>query len=158
MTGVGALVDRRRRHHEVSILIVAAARVGRCFGSQPRAKVSMMNMLRRSRCTDVAACGVDRLPEPRASRAVRSGPARRATRAPWRYWRRDWRWRTTPPRGRGRYPQPPGPDGTWPRLVRPSALQQRGDGILTHGQLVSRVRLTRPRSSRQGSPPAIDNL
>src|SRR3979411_2345049 len=42
MTGVAAVVDRWRRHHEVSILIVTGAGVGRCFGSQPRAKVSMM--------------------------------------------------------------------------------------------------------------------
>ena len=44
MTGVAAVVDRWRRHHEVSILIAAGAGVGRCFGSQPRAKVSMMIM------------------------------------------------------------------------------------------------------------------
>ena len=31
-------------HHEVSILIAAGAGVGRCFGSLPRAKVSMMGM------------------------------------------------------------------------------------------------------------------
>jgi hypothetical protein len=31
-------------HHEVSILIAPDAGVGRCLGSQPRAKVSMMNM------------------------------------------------------------------------------------------------------------------
>jgi hypothetical protein len=41
---VRAVADQRWRHHEVSILIAAAARVGQCFGSHPRAKVSMMNM------------------------------------------------------------------------------------------------------------------
>ena len=44
MAGVAAVSDWRRRHHEVSILIVAEAGVGRCLGWQPRAKVSMMNM------------------------------------------------------------------------------------------------------------------
>ena len=34
--------DRWRRHHEVSILIAGKGGVGRYFGSQPRAKVSMM--------------------------------------------------------------------------------------------------------------------
>src|SRR5260370_20612391 len=43
MPGVAIGVDRWRRHHEVSIL-VAAGGVGRYFGSQPRAKVSMMIM------------------------------------------------------------------------------------------------------------------
>src|SRR4030088_3291462 len=43
MPGVAIGVDRWRRHHEVSILI-AAGGVGRYFGSQPRAKVSMMIM------------------------------------------------------------------------------------------------------------------
>jgi Transposase, Mutator family len=42
MPGVAKVVDRWRRHHDVSILIVAGGGVGRCFGSQPRAKVSMM--------------------------------------------------------------------------------------------------------------------
>jgi hypothetical protein len=42
MTGVAAVRDRWRRHYEVSILISVGACVGRCFGSQPRAKVSMM--------------------------------------------------------------------------------------------------------------------
>jgi hypothetical protein len=36
--------DRWRRHHEVSILIAGKGGVGRYFGSQPRAKVSMMIM------------------------------------------------------------------------------------------------------------------
>jgi hypothetical protein len=44
MGGVAAVSDWRRRHHEVSILIVAEAGVGRCLGWPPRAKVSMMNM------------------------------------------------------------------------------------------------------------------
>jgi hypothetical protein len=44
MAGVAAVSDWRRRHHEVSILIVAEAGVGRCLGWPPRAKVSMMNM------------------------------------------------------------------------------------------------------------------
>ena len=35
---------RWRRYHDVSILIGAGAGVGRCFGSQPRAKVSMTIM------------------------------------------------------------------------------------------------------------------
>src|SRR5215475_9492510 len=43
MSGVAIGVDRWRRHHDVSILI-AAGGVGRYFGSQPRAKVSMMIM------------------------------------------------------------------------------------------------------------------
>ncbi len=43
MPGVAIGVDRWRRHHEVSILI-AAGGVGRYFGSQPHAKVSMMIM------------------------------------------------------------------------------------------------------------------
>src|SRR5882724_1970966 len=43
MPGVAIGVDRWRRHHEVSILI-AAGGAGRYFGSQPRAKVSMMIM------------------------------------------------------------------------------------------------------------------
>ena len=46
----------------------------------------------RSRGTDAAACVVRRPPGPRVYRAVRSGPARRATRAPWRCWRRGCRW------------------------------------------------------------------
>src|SRR3979490_1472922 len=44
MTGVAAVVDRWRRHHEVSILIAAGAGVGRGFGSLPRAKGSKVNM------------------------------------------------------------------------------------------------------------------
>jgi hypothetical protein len=44
MTSVAGLVDRSRRHHEVSILIAAVAGAGRCFGWQPAAKVSMMIM------------------------------------------------------------------------------------------------------------------
>ena len=44
LAGIGAMMDRRRGHHEVSILIAAGTGVGRCFGSEPRAKVSMMNM------------------------------------------------------------------------------------------------------------------
>ena len=44
MAGIGAMMDRRRGHHEVSILIAAGTGVGRCFGSEPLAKVSMMNM------------------------------------------------------------------------------------------------------------------
>src|ERR1700688_4310410 len=44
MACVGAVSDRQCRHHEVSILIAADAGVGWCFGWQPRAKVSMMNM------------------------------------------------------------------------------------------------------------------
>src|SRR6266498_3826189 len=44
MALVTAVVDRRRWSHDVSILIAAGAGVGRCFGSQPRAKVSMMIM------------------------------------------------------------------------------------------------------------------
>src|SRR5712675_3603189 len=43
MPGVAIGVDRWRRHHEVSIL-VAAGGMGWYFGSQPRAKVSMMIM------------------------------------------------------------------------------------------------------------------
>src|ERR1700716_3657349 len=43
MPGVAIGVDRWRRHHEVSILIAAGC-VGRYFGSQPCAKVSMMIM------------------------------------------------------------------------------------------------------------------
>src|SRR6202051_1073474 len=38
------------------------------------------------------------------------------------------------------------------------ALAQRGDGNRTHRQLLSWMRLTTPRSSRQATPPAIDNL
>ena len=41
---VAAVGDRRRWPHEVSILIVGGLDVGRCLGSQPRAKVSMMIM------------------------------------------------------------------------------------------------------------------
>src|SRR6478735_6936170 len=43
MPGAAIGVDRWRRHHDVSILI-AAGGAGRYFGSQPRAKVSMMIM------------------------------------------------------------------------------------------------------------------
>ena len=43
MPGAAIGVDQWRRHHDVSILI-AAGGVGRYFGSQPRAKVSMMIM------------------------------------------------------------------------------------------------------------------
>src|SRR6266849_836883 len=38
------------------------------------------------------------------------------------------------------------------------ALTQRADGIRTHGKLLSWMRLTTPRSSRQGAPPATDDL
>ena len=38
------------------------------------------------------------------------------------------------------------------------ALAQRADSIGTHGQLLSGMRLTTPRSSRQGAQPAIDDL
>ena len=38
------------------------------------------------------------------------------------------------------------------------ALAQRADGIRTHSQLLSWMRLTTPRSSRQGTPSAIDDL
>ena len=38
------------------------------------------------------------------------------------------------------------------------ALAQRGHGFRTHRQLLSWMRLTTPRSSRQGTPPAIDDL
>src|SRR5580704_3434303 len=38
------------------------------------------------------------------------------------------------------------------------ALAQRADRIRTHGQLLSWMRLTTPRSSRQGAPHAIDDL
>src|ERR1700732_5506222 len=44
MALVTAVVDRRRWSHDVSILIGAGAGVGRCFGSQPRSKVSMTIM------------------------------------------------------------------------------------------------------------------
>jgi hypothetical protein len=44
MALVTAVVDRRRWSHDVSILIAAGAGVGRCFGSQPRSKVSMTIM------------------------------------------------------------------------------------------------------------------
>ena len=44
MPGASVAVDRRRGHHEVSILTAAGTGVGRCFGSQPLAKVSMMTM------------------------------------------------------------------------------------------------------------------
>src|SRR5215813_12196590 len=46
-----------------------------------------------------------------------------------------------------------------PRIhVLDHAMTQRGDGIRTHGKLLSWMRLTTPRSSRQGPPPAIDEL
>src|SRR5271169_4825814 len=38
------------------------------------------------------------------------------------------------------------------------ALAQRGDGFRIHGQLLSWMRLTTPRSSGQASPLAIDDL
>ena len=38
------------------------------------------------------------------------------------------------------------------------ALAQRADGIRTHRKLLSWMRLTTPRSSRQDAPPAIDDL
>src|SRR5450432_3722530 len=38
------------------------------------------------------------------------------------------------------------------------ALAQRADGIRTHGKLLSWMRLKTPRSSRQGTPPATDDL
>ena len=38
------------------------------------------------------------------------------------------------------------------------ALAQRADSIGTHRQLLSGMRLTTPRSSRQDAPPAIDDL
>src|SRR6202051_4406037 len=38
------------------------------------------------------------------------------------------------------------------------ALAQRADGIRTHGHLLSWMRLKTPRSSRQGTPPATDDL
>src|SRR5258708_4519300 len=44
MALVTAVVDRRRWSHDVSILIAAGAGGGRCFGSQPRSKVSMTIM------------------------------------------------------------------------------------------------------------------
>jgi hypothetical protein len=44
MPGVAMGVDRRRRHHEVSILIAAGGGEGRYLGLHPRAKVSMMIM------------------------------------------------------------------------------------------------------------------
>jgi hypothetical protein len=38
------------------------------------------------------------------------------------------------------------------------ARTQRADGIRTHGQLLSQMRLTTPRSSRLGGAPATDDL
>ena len=38
------------------------------------------------------------------------------------------------------------------------AMTQRGDGVLTHGKLLSWVEVTTPRSSRQDDPAAIDDL
>src|ERR1019366_6259810 len=38
------------------------------------------------------------------------------------------------------------------------ALAQRGDGFRTHRQLLSWMRLTTPRSSRQDTPPATNDL
>src|SRR5437899_7945758 len=46
-----------------------------------------------------------------------------------------------------------------PRVhVLDHAMTQRGDGVQTHGKLLSWMRLTTPRSSRQGAPAAIDDL
>src|SRR4029077_4755300 len=44
MASVTGLVDRWRRHHEVSILIAAIAGAGRCFGWPPPAKVPTVIM------------------------------------------------------------------------------------------------------------------
>ena len=44
MASVTGQMGRWRRHHEVSILIAAVPDAGRCFGSEPPAKVSMMIM------------------------------------------------------------------------------------------------------------------
>jgi hypothetical protein len=44
MTCVAVVVDRLSGHHEVSLVIAARTGAGRCFGSQPDAKVSMMIM------------------------------------------------------------------------------------------------------------------
>jgi hypothetical protein len=47
----------------------------------------------------------------------------------------------------------------FPRVhVFDHAMTQRGDGARTHGKLLSWMRLTTPRSSRQGAPAAIDDL
>ena len=43
-SSVTGVVKRWQRHHEVSMLSAVAAEVGRCFGWQPAAKVSMMIM------------------------------------------------------------------------------------------------------------------
>jgi hypothetical protein len=46
-----------------------------------------------------------------------------------------------------------------PRVhVLDHAMTQRGDGVLTHGKLLSWVEVTTPRSSRQDDPAAIDDL
>src|SRR6202158_1582054 len=46
-----------------------------------------------------------------------------------------------------------------PRVhVLDHAMTQRGDGVRTHRKLLSWVRLTTPRSSRQDAPPATDDL
>jgi hypothetical protein len=37
-------------------------------------------------------------------------------------------------------------------------MTQRGDGVRTHRELLFWIRLTTPRSSRQGAPAAIDDL
>jgi hypothetical protein len=66
MPGVARGVGRWRRHHEVWILI-AAGDVGRSFGSQPHAKVSMMITRLRSTGIDAAARGFVRA-QLRASR------------------------------------------------------------------------------------------
>jgi hypothetical protein len=66
MSGVAIGVDRWRRHREVSILITAGG-VGRYFGSQPRAKVSMMT--KRARAARISP----------AARSLRSDVVRRAS-------------------------------------------------------------------------------
>jgi hypothetical protein len=46
-----------------------------------------------------------------------------------------------------------------PRVhVLDHAMTQRGDGVRTHEELLSWVRLTTPRSSRQAAPAATDDL
>ena len=42
--------------------------------------------------------------------------------------------------------------------VLDQAMTERGDGVRTHGKLLSWMRLTTPRSSRQGDFGAIDDL
>ena len=52
------------------------------------------------------------------------GPARPATRAPGRHWRRACRWRHAKrPRGRGRYPRPPVLAGAWLARARSPGLR-----------------------------------